>query len=316
MDRVLFLFRLSATHGRWLLIVGLICGFALPQLAEFLRWQLPHLVMLLLFLAALRLGPKSAVGAVRDLRQSLGYVVVFQLIMPTLFAVLLIATGWTSALAMALALMLAASPIAGSPSLTLLMGHDGAPALRLLIAGTALLPLTVVPVFWLLPDLVLGAGVFMAALRLLLVIGIAAGLAFLIRGFVLKDPSPHTLQAIDGASALVLAITVIGLMAAVGPAVYDDPSGLVFNLGVAFAANFGLQIFAFLALNNTSLGAQAVGFSVSAGNRNTALFLAALPAAVIDPMLLFIGCYQVPMYLTPVLLNRFYAGKKKRPRVS
>lgn len=308
--RVLSLFRLCARHGRWLLIAGLAGGFALPQLAQLLRGVLPELVTLLLFLAALRLGPRSAVGAARDLGQSLGYIVVFQLLVPTAFAIFLVVIGWTGPLALALALMLAASPIAGSPSLTLLMGHDGAPALRLLIAGTALLPLTVVPTFWLLPDLVLGEGVLRAAVRLLLVIGIAAGLAFLIRGTVLKDPSPQTHQVIDGASAICLAVAVIGLMAAVGPAVYSNPTGLVFNLVVAFAANFGLQICAYLALRNTSFGPQAVGFSVSAGNRNTALFLAALPAAVIDPMLLFIGCYQVPMYLTPVLLHRLYGSKR------
>jgi len=27
---------------------------------------------------------------------------------------------------------------------------------------------------------------------------------------------------------------------------------------------------------------------------------------VTDPLLLFIGCYQIPMYLTPILLGRFY----------
>jgi len=27
---------------------------------------------------------------------------------------------------------------------------------------------------------------------------------------------------------------------------------------------------------------------------------------VTDPLLLFIGCYQVPMYLTPLFLGRLY----------
>ncbi len=308
-DHLLFVLRLSAIHGRWLLVAGLVAGFVLPQLAQLLRDALPALVTLLLFLAALRLGPRSAVGAARDLGRSIGYIAIVQLMMPALFAAVLIATGWTGPLAMALALMFAASPIAGSPSLTLLMGHDGGPALRLLIAGTALLPLTVIPTFWLLPELVGGAGVLMAALRLLLLIACAAGLAFVIRVTVLKAASSEALQAVDGMSAIVLAVTVIGLMAAVGPAVYDDPAGLAGNLAVAFAANFGLQACAYLALRNTGLGRQAVGFSVSFGNRNMALFLAAQPAAVIDPMLLFIGCYQVPMYLTPVLLRRLYADR-------
>ena len=43
-----------------------------------------------------------------------------------------------------------------------------------------------------------------------------------------------------------------------------------------------------------------------AGNRNIALYLVALPAATTDPLLIFIGCYQIPMYLTPIVMHRFY----------
>ncbi len=50
----------------------------------------------------------------------------------------------------------------------------------------------------------------------------------------------------------------------------------------------------------------AVPVSIIAGNRNIALFLVALPTATTDPVLVFIGCYQIPMYLTPILLRRFY----------
>lgn len=305
-DGAMSLFRRAAIHGRWLLIAGLAAGIALPQMAELMRAELPKLVALMLFLAALRLGPRQLIGAARDFGQSLSFIVVFQLVCPLFFAGLLIIAGWNSPLALALALMFSAPPISGSPSLTLLMGHDGAPAMRLLIAGTALLPLTIIPTFWLLPDLAGGEGVFEAAFRLLLLIGAAASLAFLIRGLIFKEPAAGTLQALDGMSALVLAVMVVGLMAAVRPAISGNPTGLAFNLLVAFAANFGFQIGTFLVLKKSGFGGQAVGFAVSAGNRNIALFLAALPAAVIDPMLLFIGCYQVPMYLTPLLLSRFY----------
>ncbi len=47
-------------------------------------------------------------------------------------------------------------------------------------------------------------------------------------------------------------------------------------------------------------------FSIIAGNRNIALFLIALPSEVTDPLLLFIGCYQIPMYLTPIILQQLY----------
>lgn len=297
--------QLAARQGRWLLVLGLIAGVALPGLAAFMERQLPIAVALLLFFSALRVGPRQAIGATRDIGQSLYFVLALQLALPILFVLLLIATGWRSPLAFGLALMLAASPISGSPSLTILLGKDGAPSLRLLIAGTALLPLTTIPVFWMMPDLVGGNSVIGAALRLLLIIGLATAVAFAIRGTVLKNPGPAGLGAIDGLAALTMAIMVVGLMAAVRPALEHDPGGLAFNLAVAFLANFGLQVGVYLLLKRP-LPDQSAGIAVCAGNRNIALFLAALPAGVMEPLLLFIGCYQVPMYLTPILLRRFY----------
>ena len=42
--------------------------------------------------------------------------------------------------------------------------------------------------------------------------------------------------------------------------------------------------------------------AVVAANRNVALFLGVLPPALVADLLLFIGCYQIPMYLTPLIL--------------
>ena len=46
--------------------------------------------------------------------------------------------------------------------------------------------------------------------------------------------------------------------------------------------------------------------AIGAGNRNIALFLVALPPEVLAPLMIFIGCWQLPMYLTPLLLPRLY----------
>jgi ACR3 family arsenite transporter len=48
-------------------------------------------------------------------------------------------------------LILAAAPITGAAHIAVMAGGDPAPALRLTVIGTALLPLTVVPVFALAP---------------------------------------------------------------------------------------------------------------------------------------------------------------------
>ena len=72
-------------------------------------------------------------------------------------------------------------------------------------------------------------------------------------------------------------------------------------LSGSIALNFGLQAIAY----KTDPRPDA-GVAVIAGNRNIALFLVALPPEITDRILLFIGCYQVPMYLTPLVMARLY----------
>jgi hypothetical protein len=297
----------AARHGRLLLVAGLVAGIALPDLALTLKAWLQEMVAGLLFLAALRIGPRRAVGAIRDLPLTVGISVTYQLVLPLVAIALLSATGWIgTGLATAMVLMLSASPISGSPNLAILTGHDPAPALRLLIVGTAILPLTVLPIFWLLPELGTAGEVLTAAGRLFAVIAAATGAAFVIRGGLLRDPKPETIQALDGLSAIAMAVVVVGLMSAVGPAIAETPTRFLYWLAVACAANFGAQTIAALVLGKTRLRGDRTVYGIVAGNRNIALFLIALPPQVTDPLLLFIGCYQIPMYLTPIVLRALY----------
>lgn len=294
-----------ARHGRSVLVLGLLAGILFPDLALALRPWIGELVAILLFIAALRVGPRQAVGALADLRNSIVFTLLFQIVFPVTAMLLFRIAGWSGTLSTALVLMMAASPISGSPNLTILTGHDPAPALRQLVVGTALLPLTIIPVFWLAPALGDGAQVFTAAARLLLIIALAAGVAFAVR-FWFAKPAKQTLVAIDGLSAIAMAVVVVGLMSAVGPAMRSSPQAFALALGAAFAGNFGLQVLVTLWLRRSGTSHIAAPLGIVAGNRNIALFLAALPAAVTDPLLLFIGCYQIPMYLTPILLRAFY----------
>jgi hypothetical protein len=296
---------LAARQGRAILVLGLIVGILLPGLAATMKSWLAEMVAGLLFIAAFRVGPRQAVGALDDLGKSLTLAAVFQIAMPVAAIVAFGLVGWHGLLASGLVLMAAASPISGGPNLAILTGNDPAPALRQLVLGTALLPLTVIPVFWLAPALGSPVEILGSAARLLVIIFAAAAAAFLLRATIFRDPAPASLAALDGLSAILMAVLVVGLMSAVGPALRGDPAALALNLAVAFAANFGLQIGTFLILRRRD-PADAVPLAIVAGNRNIALFLTALPSAITDPLLLFIGCYQVPMFLTPIVLDRLY----------
>ncbi|MEX0320500.1 MAG: hypothetical protein AB3N21_21300 [Ruegeria sp.] len=295
-----------ARHGKLGLIAGLLAGLALPDLAAKLRPWIPEMVAFLLFLTAFRIGPVEAAGGLDALTRTTGSVLVLQLLLPLGFLVGLRLLGLPlTPLAMAIALVLAAPSVTGSANFAILLGHDPAPALRLLILGTAALPLTCIPVFWLLPEFGNLPAVLVAAARLLAVILAAAGLGFALRHWGARQLSELNRRAVDGLTVIALAVIVIALMSAVRPAMTEKPAELAFWLLAAFGINFGTQIAAYLILRARNR-ADAVPTAIVAGNRNFALFFVALPPEATDPLLIFLGCYQFPMYLTPTLLRRLY----------
>ncbi|MFV0514965.1 MAG: hypothetical protein ACK5MY_15255 [Jhaorihella sp.] len=298
-----------ARHARLCLVLGLLAGLTLPGLAAVLRPWLPQLVALLLFLTAFRIGLREAVQSLGALGRTAAAVLVLQLVLPLAAVALLRVLGLPlGPLAVAVVLLLSAPSVTGAPNFTLMTGHDPAPALRLLVLGTALLPLTVVPVFLALPALGELGSVLGAAGRLLGVILGATLAAFALRHVAAPRLRPKVVAALDGATAIALAVVVVALMSAIVPAFRDDPLRLVGWLVAAFAVNFGFQIATFGLLRAAGRPRDAVPLGIIAGNRNIALFLVALPGATTDPLLIFIGCYQIPMYLTPVLLGRFYGA--------
>jgi len=296
-------------QGRFVLVAGLVAGVALPGLAAVLRPFVPEMVALLLFLGALRVGPGVFDGALRALPLSLGVVLTLQLALPLALiggaGLLGVDHGATL---LALVIMAAAPSIVSSPNMCLMLGAPPQLAMRLLVLGTALLPITVIPVFWALPELGTVADVLAAALRLLAVIVLATGAGFGLRALAWRTPGAAALARLDGVSALALAVFVIGLMPAVGAALREGVGQAAYWLGLVLAVNFGLQGLAWRAMRARG-AAVAVPVSIIAGNRNMALFLVALPVEITAPAMVFIGCYQIPMFLTPLVLARLYARR-------
>ncbi|MDK3073500.1 hypothetical protein QO034_10290 [Sedimentitalea sp. JM2-8] len=293
-----------AHHGRFGLVAGLAAGLALPDAALALRPWLPELIGLLLAVTALRIGPRAAFGSLAEFRGTLRAVAVFQMLLPCLALLLFRLAGHAdTAIALIAVLWLAAPSVTGSPNFAILLGQPPAPALRLLVLGTALFPLTALPVFWLLPALGGAAAAFGAAGWLMTVIALSVGAGFLLRRWVLPAPDAETVAALDGIAVILLAVVVVGLMSALGPALAQSPVQVAGWLVLACVLNWGAQALTLLVLKTRP---ERGPFGVVAGNRNIALFLIALPPEITDPLLIFIGCYQIPMYLTPIVMQRLY----------
>ncbi len=140
-------------------------------------------------------------------------------------------------------------------------------------------------------------------------IAVAALAALTLRKPVMRLLGEDGPQLLNGLNTLALAIFVLALMDAVLPVLLSDPLQVASMLFIAIAVSIGPQMLHVLfvwwrtSLNKTAATPADLTPSLAWGLRNMALFLAALPASVTDPWLLFIGCYQVPMYLTPLLMR-------------
>lgn len=295
-----------ARNGRWFLLASLFVGLASNTATGIVRPHLNVLIALLLFIACLRVGPQGFVQSWQGVKTDLVAIFVLQLALPLLVAMV---TTWLElppTTILITVLLTAAPALSGSPHLVTLLGYEPSPALRTMVLSTALLPFTVFPVLLLMPQIGNFADVAMATLRLALIIFAAAASAFFIRSKFLKTISSAGYSNIDGLATLALAIVVVGLMSAVKPLLLDKPIQLLGIFCAAVAVNFALQIVASAAFKKLLPDRAIVHLGVIAGNRNIALFLTALPAATTDPLLAFIGCYQVPMYVTPLIMQSYY----------
>ncbi len=304
MHRILWL---ASTHARACLILGLIAGLALPGLAAAMVPWLPHMVAILLTVTALRIGHRAALGAVGDLRWGIGAVLALQMVVPLVLLGLLALVGLHQTPA-ALAIVLASSApaITGSVNLALMLRLDGGRMMQMLVLGTAAFPLTVLPILWCLPQLGAPAVIIIAAVKLLLIIVIATVIGFSLRNVLFPRPTEGQIKALDGLSVLAFSFIVVGLMAALNPALRSDPMLVARWALLAFSISYLLQLFTLLVLRRSPLREVAGPLAIGAGNRNIALFLVSLPAEVLGPLMIFIGCWQLPMYLTPMLLPRLY----------
>ncbi len=307
MSRIALIFDALARHGRMLLIAGLVLGIAFPALAREMEPLIVPLIMVMLVIAAARIGPFEARLRPAALPRALLMTVTLQTLMPLAGIAALAALGvldrpW----ALGVVLALAGAPITGSPGLAILSRADPVPALRQVVLGTALLPLTVLPVFWLMPVLEAPLDMLGAAARLLAIILVSGAVGFWLHSRVAALRAPEGRAALDGAMALNMAVVVIALMAAVGPALWAGEAALWWLLVLVLGLNFASQFAVAGTARALGAGAAAPAMGIVAGNRNLAIFLGALPPDIVASVMLFVGVYQVPMYLTPLVMTGIY----------
>ena len=296
-------------HGKWVLPIGLLAAVLLPQIAMPMQALIGPLLAALLVVSFLQINPSAQPQWRLTIKHSLLLLLCMQLILPIVLLLAMQAASVPVAWLVPITLVAAASCIAGGPSIAMMLGGDGAAAVRLLIVSTLLLPVTAIPILALLPLHSSHGMLVRTALVLALVVFGAYFLARVLREHVFGPYNQQQRACLDGLAAVLLALLVLGLMAAIHTA-WDNPGLLLTTLLCAFVVNFVFQLFG-LGLNSLFSMNLPIVIGVMSGNRAVAIFLTALPESSYQPYLLFIACYQIPMYLTPLLGNYVYRRYKE-----
>jgi BASS family bile acid:Na+ symporter len=300
-DRLLLLLSRRATlFLPWSLALGL----AFQDLAATLKPLVTPLVIALLGIAMARTDWPAFREVLRRPWLPLAMVGTGMVLIPVLATPALAALPVAPGLALALCLMACLPPLTSMPAVAGFLGLDRAISLFVMLAGTALMPLSVPPLALLLFGLDLKIGVLEFALRLAgLVLG-GVALALLLRKLVL-EPAPHAAPRIDGLAVVILMVFAIPIMDGVLVRLLNEPWRTAGFVLWGFIATF--VYIAAATLLFWPFGAQrACTAGYAAGSRNNALLLAVLPGTVDPDYFLFIAAIQFPIYLTPTLVQPVY----------
>lgn len=287
---------------------GVLVGLAVPPLATLARPLLVPTLLIPLALALVRLD-WAAAGAWRRRPGVVAALLVFILGVSPLavWAITraLVPFGFPDPLAQALVLMAASSPIVSNVAIALLLGLDAPLAVVVVLAGTALVPLTL-PIA---ADALVGVSLEMPLVefmgRLLALVGSAFAAAWLIRRLVPARTLAARRELLDGLTVVNLLLFGLAIMDGVTAYAIARPGYVALAIVAAYAFNLLLQAaggLAFRGLGTT----RALTVALLAGNCNMGLVLVALQGRASFDVTVYFALAQIPMYTLPALLKPVY----------
>ncbi|MEO3472622.1 hypothetical protein AAFN86_12195 [Roseomonas sp. CAU 1739] len=296
----------SARRGGALLAVGIFAGLFIPPLAAAFRDVVTITVAGLMTLVLLRVDPAQVVAYLR--RPVLVAALTFWLLlaMPVLTYAVAMAAGLDGPLGAALVISATGCAATSSPAFARMVGLDGEISLVVAVVTTLLVPFTAPPLALGLMGIDLAISLTGLMMRLALVVGLPLLISIAIRQAVAASTLKRVGPAVDGAVVWLVVLYGFGVMDGMLARLIAEPSWVLGDLALAFAGNFGMN--AVTALAFFAAGKRlALAGGLLAGNRNMALYLAVLPAATDDRILLFFALCQFPLFLSPFLLRPVYA---------
>jgi len=303
------LIALAGRHATAVMAAGVLIGLAVPPLATLARPLLVPTLLIPLALALVRLD-WAAAGAWRHRPGAVAAILVFVLgaspLIVWAITRVLAPLGFPDTLSQALVLMAASSPIVSNVAIALILGLDAPLAVVVVLAGTALVPLTL-PIA---ADALVGVSLEMPLAefmgRLLALVGSAFVAAWMVRRLVPARTLEARRELLDGLAVINLLLFGLAIMDGVTAYAIARPGYVALAIVAAYAFNLLLQAAAGLAFRGLGT-TRALTVALLAGNCNMGLVLVALQGRASFDVTVYFALAQIPMYTLPALLKPVYA---------
>ncbi len=295
-------------HATRFMFGGVLVGLALPWLADLVRPLFVPLLLIPLTLALMRLDWQAFKAYGRRPVLIAAILAFLLLLSPVLMLFVLKPFGLPTALNAAIVLMAAAPPIVSAAAISFILGLDAALAVIIIVLSTALVPLTLPPLAFIL----LGIQVEMSLPEFMARLALLVGSAFVAALVLRKVTSPawriEKARLLDGMSVLVLVLFAVAIMAGVTDKMLQSPGYVALTTVAAFIANLSLQALGYgVGRVVFRLGPPASAtLALLTGNCNMGLVMVALADKAEFDMVVFFAMGQLPMYMLPGLLYPLY----------
>jgi BASS family bile acid:Na+ symporter len=299
----------SARQGGALLAVGIFAGLLIPPLAALFRDVVTITVAGLMTLVLLRVDLSQVLAYLRRPVLVAGVTareLRLLLVMPVIAYAVAMAAGLDGPLGAALVISATGCAATSSPAFARLVGLDGEISLVVAVVTTLLVPFTAPPLALGLMGIDLAISLQGLMARLALVVGLPLLISIALRRIVGEASLKRFGPAVDGAVVWLVVLYGFGVMDGMLAKLLAEPAWVIGGLALAFAGNFGMNALTALAFLPAGRRLALAGGLLS-GNRNMALYLAVLPAATDERILLFFALCQFPLFLSPFLLRPVYA---------
>jgi BASS family bile acid:Na+ symporter len=183
---------------------------------------------------------------------------------------------------------------------------DASLALLITLFTNFMVPFTLPPLALSLLGLDLHISALDLSLRLAWIVGAASAGALAIRLVLGGERLRASSQTLDGLSVVVLMAFTIPLMDGIVARAAADPLRLLGFIAGSFAGMLACNaVLALVALPFLERR-MALTAGYCSGGRHNALLMAVLPATADPDIFLFIAAVQIPLYVTPALLQPLY----------